>query len=209
MRKRFRVLLVIFMLASALFGFAAIFQSVVGVDSNNPDTYSWPMYQNDQRHSGYSPSAGPLGNLTLWKYTTNDTFWTAPTIANGILYAGSDQYGSVYALNATAGTLLWHYKTGSISSSPAVVDGILYVGYVGGFSAINASNGGFLWNFATPYLETYSSPVVFNGVVYTAGDANVYALNTSTGRLNFNSYNSFWGLRQVSPPIRGKPPNLS
>ena len=45
----------------------------------------WPMYQNDPGHSGYSQSTGPLGNQTIWKYTTDDTFWTAPTIANGIL----------------------------------------------------------------------------------------------------------------------------
>ena len=59
------------------------------------------------------------------------------------------------------------YNADPISSSPAVVDGILYAGYVGGFCALNASNGGFLWNFATPYMRTYSSPVVFNGVVFT------------------------------------------
>ncbi len=182
MRKWFRVL-VIFVLASALFGFATVFESVVGVGSNNLDAYSWPMYQNDLRHSGYSSSSGPLGNLTIWKYTTNDTFWTAPTIANGTLYAGSDQRGSIYALNISTGTLLWRYTTpGAISSSPAVVDGILYVGYVGGFCALNASNGGFLWNFATPYLSTYASPAVFDGVVYTsASDTNVYALNAATG----------------------------
>lgn len=183
MRRKFRAILKIFALASICLGFTSVFQSVVGEGSNNPDTYSWPMFQNDLRHSGYSPSTGPLGNQTLWKYTANDAFWTAPTITNGILYAGSDQCGSVYALNASTGTLLWSYKTtGAISSSPAVVGGILYVGYVGGFCAINASNGAFLWNFATPYLGTYSSPAVFDGVVYTgAMDTNVYALNASTG----------------------------
>ena len=89
----------------------------------------------------------------------------------------------VYALNVSTGTPLWCYRTtGAISSSPAVVDGILYVGYVGGFCALNASNGRFLWNFATPYLGTYSSPAVFDGMVYTgAMDTNVYALNASTG----------------------------
>ena len=98
-------------LASICFGFSRHFNSVIGVDSKNSDAYSWPMYQNDLRHSGYSPSPGPLGNQTLWKYTTNDTFWTAPTIANGILYAGSDQHGSIYALNVSTGTLMWRYTT--------------------------------------------------------------------------------------------------
>jgi outer membrane protein assembly factor BamB len=181
MRKKLRVMLVIFAFVSVCFGFAAVIQSSVGVDSNNPDTYSWPMYQNDLRHTGYSSSAGPLGNQTIWKYTTDDTFWTAPTIANGILYAGSDR-GSIYALNVSTSTLLWRYATtGAISSSPAVADGKLYVGYVGGFSALNASNGGFLWNFATPAMGGYSSPAAYNGVVYTGADTNVYALNASTG----------------------------
>jgi outer membrane protein assembly factor BamB len=181
MRKNLRVFLAVFVAASVCFGFASPFQSVLGEDSNSSDAYSWSMFQNDLRHSGYSLSPGPLGNQTFWKYTTNDAFWTAPTIANGILYAGSD-HGSVSALNVSTGVLLWRFQTtGAISSSPAVVDGVLYVGYMGGFCALNASNGGFLWNFGTPYLETYSSPVVFNGVVYTGGNANVYALNTSTG----------------------------
>jgi hypothetical protein len=71
MRKQLRVMLAIFAFASVCFGFTAVIQSSVGVDATDPDNYSWPMYQNDLRHSGYSPSAGPMGNLTLWKYTTN------------------------------------------------------------------------------------------------------------------------------------------
>ena len=178
MRKQLKIMLAIFAFASVCFGFTAVIQSSVGVDPTNPDNYSWPMYQNDLRHSGYSPSAGPLGNLTLWKYTTNDTFRSAPTIANGILYAGSNQLRSVYALNVSTGTLLWRYQaTGAICSSPAIADGILYVGYIGGFCALNASNGMFLWNFATPNIIGYSSPAEYNGVVYTSG----LALNSLTG----------------------------
>jgi outer membrane protein assembly factor BamB len=182
MQKKLKVKLLIFSLVSICLAFSAV-KSVVSVDSNKSDTYSWPMYQNDLRHSGYSSSPGPLGNETLWKFVTNDTFWIAPTIADGILYAGSDQYGSIYALNVSAGTLIWRYTTpGPISSSPAVVDGLLFVGYVGGFCALNASNGWFLWNFATPYQSTYTSPAVLDGVVYTCGsDGNIYAFDASTG----------------------------
>ena len=88
----------------------------------------------------------------------------------------------MYALNVSTGTLLWRYRTtGAISSSPAVADGVLYVGYVGGFCALNASNGGSFGILPRPYLGTYSSPAVYNGVVYTGADTNVYALNASTG----------------------------
>ena len=179
MRKKLRVTLSIFVVASVCFGLAPLFQSALAVDSNSLDANSWPMYQNDLRHSGYSLSPGPLGNQTIWKYTTTETFSDASTIANGILYAS---WESLYALNVSTGALLWHYPiAGSISSSPAVADGVLYVGYVSGFCALNASNGRFLWSFGTPYLETYTSPAVYNGVVYTGGNANLYALNASTG----------------------------
>jgi outer membrane protein assembly factor BamB len=178
MRKKLRVGLVIFILASVCFGLIAVIQFAAGVDSNNPDPYSWSMYQNDLRRSGYSTSPGPLGNQTIWKYTTNanDQLWSAPTIVNGVLYAASDR--SLYTLNASTGTLLWRYSS---TGSPAIADGILYAGYVGGICALSASKGVFLWNFATPTMGAYSSPAVYNGVVYTGTDTNVYALNASTG----------------------------
>jgi outer membrane protein assembly factor BamB len=52
---------------------------------------------------------------------------------------------------------------------------------VGGFCALNASNGQFLWSFSTPSLDAYSSPALFKGVVYTGGNTNIYALNSATG----------------------------
>jgi eukaryotic-like serine/threonine-protein kinase len=173
--------LLIFALAICL-AFPAV-KSVISVGSYDSDALSWPMYQNDLNHSGYCSSLGPLGNQTLWKYTTNDTFWTAPTIANGILYTGSDSHGSIYALNVSTATLIWRYTTpGPISSSPTVIDGMLYAGYVGGFCALNASNGWFLWNFATPYQSTYTSPAIYDGVVYTcSSDGNIYAFDASMG----------------------------
>jgi len=46
-----------------------------------------------------------------------------------VVYVGSYD-GNLYALNASTGALLWKYMTGSpvYTSSPAVADGVLYVG---------------------------------------------------------------------------------
>jgi outer membrane protein assembly factor BamB len=45
-----------------------------------------------------------------------------------VVYFGSED-DNLYALNAKDGTLLWTYTTGSnIFSSPAVVNGIVYIG---------------------------------------------------------------------------------
>ncbi len=70
---------------------------------------------------------------------------------------------------ATVGNLVldWRYLTGGgVDSSPAVVDGVLYVG--SGDSnvyAVNAVTGAPLWKYATGG-GVESSPAVASGVVY-------------------------------------------
>ena len=48
-------------------------------------------------------------------------------------------------------TLLWKYTTGNmVESSPAVVDGVVYIGSGdGNVYALNATNGAKLWNYTT------------------------------------------------------------
>ena len=75
--------------------------------------------------------------------------------------------------------LLWrYYPTGSkVYSSPAVVDGVVYVGsYDGYVYALDAATGEMIWRFHTGY-NVYSSPAVVDGVVYVGSeDDHVYAL---------------------------------
>jgi outer membrane protein assembly factor BamB len=61
--------------------------------------------------------------------------------------------------------------------SPAVVNGVVYVGDNNGtYYALNASSGAKLWSFQTDGNFETSSPAVVNGVVYVGGgfDDNVY-----------------------------------
>ena len=57
----------------------------------------------------------------------------------------------MYALNATTGAKLWSYTTGElVDSSPAVANGVVYVGsYDHNVYALNASTGALLWSYAT------------------------------------------------------------
>ena len=76
-----------------------------------------------------------------------------------------------------------HYKTSSdVISSPAVVNGTLYVGSSNGkIYALNIRTGTKLWSDAIG-APVYSSPAVANGVVYIGSfDGNVYALDAGTG----------------------------
>jgi outer membrane protein assembly factor BamB len=87
-------------------------------------------------------------------------------------------------------SLLWKYTTGasgySSYSSPAVANGMVYVGsFDRNVYALNASTGALRWKHTT-LDQVQSSPAVANGVVYIGSgvaDGNVYALKASTGAL--------------------------
>ena len=66
---------------------------------------------------------------------------------------------------------LWNYTTGSfIVSSPAVVDGKVYIGsYDRKFYCLDAATGAHIWNFTTGGIVG-SSPAVVDGRVYVGSD---------------------------------------
>jgi outer membrane protein assembly factor BamB len=79
----------------------------------------------------------------------------------------------------------WSYKTGgSVYSSPAVANGIVYVGSGDNkVYALNATTGKQVWSYTTGGQVSFSSPDVANGVVYIGSlDKSVYALNATTGK---------------------------
>jgi outer membrane protein assembly factor BamB len=87
--------------------------------------------------------------------------------------------------SVNVGTLsqYWRYETGDfVWSSPAVVDGVVFVGsFDGTLSALNATTGARLWQRKTGG-SIWSSPAVVDGVVFVGSDdGNLYALNASTG----------------------------
>jgi hypothetical protein len=109
-------------------------------------------------------------------------------VANGVVYVQVPY--AVFALDAGTGGLLWSYGyneqnfTSAGYSSPAVANGVVYIGTAdGNVYAFNASTGAELWSFDDGILNSIiSSPAVANGVVYVgAGYGYLYALNASTG----------------------------
>jgi outer membrane protein assembly factor BamB len=113
-------------------------------------------------------------------------------VAGGVVYVNS--WSGLLALNATTGALLWSQIQGDItvSSSPAVANGVVYVGtggYAGGgnfygtLGAYDATTGANKWNHYFPDYVT-ASPAVANGVVYvTSEDGYLSAFNAATGTI--------------------------
>ncbi len=73
------------------------------------------------------------GSIDALDAGTGAILWTsavgggAPVVANGVVYLGSGDLNT-YALNASTGAVLWKYRMESyIETSPAVVNGMLYI----------------------------------------------------------------------------------
>jgi len=89
-------------------------------------------------------------------------------------------YETVLGVGNVSGLKMkWNYPVGTVvgttESSPAVVNGVFYVGSEdGNVYAVNATTGAKLWSFTTgAFID--SSPAVVNGVVYVGSvDFNVY-----------------------------------
>ena len=82
-------------------------------------------------------------------------------------------------------SLKWSYATGYlVDPSPAVADGVVYVGSNdGNVFALKANTGRRLWSYPTR-AAVASSPAVADGVVYVGSDDNnLYALRADTGTL--------------------------
>lgn len=119
-----------------------------------------------------------------------DFYLSSPAVVAGVVYFGSGD-GNVYAVDATAGTLKWKFKTGDVvHASPAVADGTVYIGsWDSFFYALDAATGTEKWRYKTGedheiynQVGIQASAVIANGTVYFGcRDSKVYALNAKTG----------------------------
>lgn len=131
------------------------------------------VYVDDQFQHHLSAYNTTNGNKS-WTYTADAAFYySSPAIANGVLYAPSND-GIMHALDATTGTQLWSYSaTGSIDSSPAVANGVIYFTTTDGYIYALNTQGQQLWSYTVStgeYLDQ-SSPAVIDGMLFI-GDSN-------------------------------------
>lgn len=168
------------------------------------NSVSWPMFGFDPAHSGYNPNEKVLSVNTVSKLAPawidftypDDYFTTSAAVVNGTVYTCTT-YGLMFAYSRKTGQPLWQNNIGGLDnySSPAVANGIVYVG-TDTMYALNTKSGKVIWTYKPGgYI---GSPVVDNGVLYFGSyDSKVYALDAATGKLLW-SYNA-------NSPIIGSP----
>lgn len=146
----------------------------------------------------------------VWTFATKGAVRSSPAVADGAAFFSSAD-GNVYAVDAATGRERWHYASGGerrftapgihgihpatemmpdpydvFLSSPAVSDGIVYVGSGDHFVyALDAATGALRWKFATGNV-VHASPAVSNGTVYIGSwDRYMYALDAKSGALRW------------------------
>ena len=89
---------------------------------------------------------------------------------------------NVYCLDALTGDFVWSYLTGGdVASSPAVANGVVFVGsFDKNLYALEASSGALLWSYLT-LDKVISSPAISDEAVYFGSyDHLVYAVGSSS-----------------------------
>ena len=149
----------------------------------------WPMSRYNAKQTGKSTYTRQGNNSTLnlefEGFASDGNFsTTSPAIDNaGNIYVGIGTTLYSFSVNSEGfGVTRWQYDvSGHISSSPAINNGVVYVGsddkYV---YALNATTGALRWKFKTVAAVGSSSPTIgTDGIVYIGSGNTLYAINTN------------------------------
>jgi outer membrane protein assembly factor BamB len=122
---------------------------------------------------------------------------SSPAVVGGRVYVGSLDT-NVYCLDANNGDVAWTFKTeGYITSSPAVVDGAVYVVSQepdsGALYKLDAESGDLIWKQLIPYhlifiggTDLHASPTVADGMVFASTNArDYYGIDAATGDIEW------------------------
>ena len=138
----------------------------------------------------------------LYAYdTTGDLEWQepltgrivgGPTVHQGLVLVGTGEVsssngsgGTLYAIDIEAADPIWSYRTGGpIWSTPAVADGVAYVGSLDHqIHAVDITDGSPIWVYTTGGAIV-SGIAVHEGLVIFGGfDSTLYALDAESGEL--------------------------
>jgi len=139
----------------------------------------------------------------IWKFTTDNSLCGSVTIGDGVVYMTEYNFygeGALYALYSDNGSLKWRRTIQRSDSTPALVNGKLYVsGGYGGLKnkdtdlityCIDEIDGEIIWNTtaASEIGDWKCSPAYADGLVFAGRPMpgcmdfeGTYALNASTG----------------------------
>ncbi|MCM2266656.1 MAG: PQQ-binding-like beta-propeller repeat protein, partial [Elusimicrobiales bacterium] len=146
----------------------------------------WPMFMGNAGRTGFTSEQAYPPLTEAWTFDVQGDVTGGPVVYQGVVYFGA-RSGSVYALDAFTGELLWDYSTDDwVDAAPAVSSGTVYaVGRDGWLYALDRLNGELRWR-ASLGAPSVSSPLPLNGRVYAGCGApvrKIRAFDAATGAL--------------------------
>jgi len=172
------------------------------------DTTGWPTFGYDATHSGTYPSQAQRSALrghVAWQHDVGGSIFSAPVLANGVVYVGSTG-GNLLALDAATGTVRWKHSIGQFlnDTTPVVVGRVVFVAanrtqvY-----ALDTTNGKLLWSMDAHDIIK-AAPTYASGLLLLNAGATTFALDARTGnvRWRFHEAGSGWPT-QAAPTVLG------
>jgi len=135
------------------------YQTQKGVSHSLPLFADNKVFIGDDSGNVYALNADN-GNLIWKKYLEAEVIHSSPAYTNGMVFVGTEgsqrsnaMPSHLYALDAKTGEEVWRFKVDYIQgklnlihATPAILDGIVYVGVENGyFYALNAKDGSLIW----------------------------------------------------------------
>ncbi|MDG6223980.1 MAG: PQQ-binding-like beta-propeller repeat protein [Candidatus Thermoplasmatota archaeon] len=166
----------------------------------------WPMYMANTNHTGYSPSAIPLDNSTLWSAQVPSLKATdAPVVYGDLVFMGSGD-GYVRGYDIDTGKVEWSVYNGGhhVSRAVAAHEGDLFFGADNGFAySFDISSRMRNWQTDLNASSVQSTPTVAHGMVFIGTHSltysNFYALDRVNGSmvwyLSLNGTENSWGFQ--------------
>lgn len=143
---------------------------------------------------GYLYAINESNGTLKWRYSGSGVSFemSSPSVYKGTVYIGSwydiadfSRKGSLHAVNANTGALVWEKLTNTgVASSPFVNEDRVCISVDGGkLVVLERTSGNTLWQ--KDILPNGSSPVEVNGIIYVGGGGTgyIYALDAITGNI--------------------------
>lgn len=146
--------------------------SAPGIRNSSPAVANGMVYvgsDDGPLYAFHTRSGAPAWTAQLRRFSIS-----SPTVADGVVYISA--VGKLYAFDGRTGTPRWSVKSGSGTSTPAVLGGVVYETKVReGLRAYDAATGAVLWRKAAPII---SAPALARGVVYSvySNGSNAYGV---------------------------------
>jgi outer membrane protein assembly factor BamB len=173
-----------------------VYHAGVGRNSTEPGTgttgngmRSYSITPPPECGSGVNPDRCPA-----WATPLPGTSASPPVIGAGgaTIYTATDT-GTLYAVDATDGTILWSAPLGTRAGTPALADGSLFVPTDTGLHVLDADGCGAdecapIWTAGT--VAHSGQPAVAGGVVFAKGAGGLHAY--AAGRCGAATCPSIW-----------------